>query len=167
MVQFLSISVSVLILISAVILSSLVPGGPIENRKFGRYKTSSLAVFNIFLTLLSLSSFAVIYFTLTQSKWAFLVAAIQGISYFLVYLIDLAKLFPVSDDEMSSLLKGMEITGLIVAVPLTLLSLITRSQLQEKSMTLTLTPGIMVVIGSMLFLAVGIVIFATKSVKKK
>ncbi|WP_035526735.1 hypothetical protein [Haliea salexigens] len=48
---------SVLLVLSGIALSSLVPGGPIENRDFSHIAPVVLLVFNIFLTALGLGSF--------------------------------------------------------------------------------------------------------------
>ena len=51
---------SVLLVLSGIALSSLVPGGPIENRDFSHIAPVVLLVFNIFLTALGLGSFLLV-----------------------------------------------------------------------------------------------------------
>ncbi len=50
-------SVFSLLLLSAIMLTSLVPGGPIETRDFSHISPLVLGSFNVFLTTLSITSF--------------------------------------------------------------------------------------------------------------
>jgi len=92
--------VSALLLLSFVLLAVLVPGGPIETRNFTHINPVILGALNTFLTLLGIVSILLVYFISKEKKWAFIVSAICGISYFLVYALDLGKIFPVSPDSM-------------------------------------------------------------------
>lgn len=111
-----------LLFLSAVMLAVLVPGGPIETRDFSHINPVALATFNTFLTVLGLVSVLIVYFVVRGARWASLVSAVCGISYLLVYVLDLGHLFPVSPNAMPLLLWFIEVAGTIIAVPLTYLS---------------------------------------------
>ncbi|MEM1281190.1 MAG: hypothetical protein AAGG53_14495, partial [Cyanobacteria bacterium P01_H01_bin.152] len=108
--------------VSAVALSSLVPGGPIETRSFAHIHPILLGSFNTFLTTLSILSLLLVYFVLQSQRWALGAAAVCGLSYFLVYGLDLAQVFPVSPDVMPATLLNIEVLGTVLSVPLTLLA---------------------------------------------
>lgn len=111
-----------LLLLSALMLAILVPGGPIETRNFSHIDPIILAAFNTFLTALGLVSVLIVYSVARGSRWAAAISALCGISYFLVYALDLGHLFPVSPDAMPPLLWWIEVAGMIVAIPLAYLS---------------------------------------------
>lgn len=96
MISYIGYSVVALLVLSTVLLGILVPGGPIEKRRFSHISPLVLGTFNTFLTVLGLVSLGLTYFSLKGNRWAFFAAAICGISYFLVYALDLGKIFPVS-----------------------------------------------------------------------
>ena len=106
-------SVFLLLLLSATMLTSLVPGGPIETRGFSHISPFVLGSFNVFLTTLSIASFLLLYFVWRQQRWAFIGSALAGIAYFLVYVLDLARWFPVSSDAMPPALFVIEVSGTI------------------------------------------------------
>ena len=116
-------TVAVLLVLSAVLLGILVPGGPIETRSFSHISPLILGAFNTFLTVLGIGSLALAYFAFKGKRWAALAAAFCGISYFLVYALDLGMIFPVSPDKMPPALFAIEVAGLLVSFPLTFLSL--------------------------------------------
>jgi len=165
-------SVSALLFISFVLLSILVPGGPIETRSFAHIDPLILGMFNTFLTSLAIASVLLIYFVLKNVKWAYVVSMICGISYFLVYTLDLATIFPVSPDSMPQALFIIEILGSIASIPLVYISIQgalkginvgnkqpTQSSVYSKKVVFSLL--ILVVAG------IGIIIFATKSAMGK
>ncbi|MEM6867491.1 MAG: hypothetical protein AAF528_03830 [Cyanobacteria bacterium P01_C01_bin.121] len=115
-------SVFGLLLLSTVSLTSLVPGGPIETRDFSHISPLVLGSFNLFLTTLSLTSFLLLYFVWKRQRWAFVASGIWGIGYFLVYVLDLARWFPVSPDAMPPALFAIEVFGTILSIPLAVLS---------------------------------------------
>ncbi|MBE9028722.1 hypothetical protein IQ266_02980 [filamentous cyanobacterium LEGE 11480] len=104
--------------LSSLLLTVLVPGGPIETRSFAHINPLILGGFNTFLTTLSIVSLVLVYFVVQRYVWAFVAAAVCGMSYFLVYVLDLAHIFPVSPDMMPSALFVIELLGTIVSVPL-------------------------------------------------
>ncbi|MDG6098737.1 hypothetical protein EXU34_14890 [Alteromonas sp. ZYF713] len=106
-----------LLLISALLLITLVPGGPIENRDFSNLSPLLLSSFNLFLTTLGLGSLMAAYFVRLHARWALVGGLLAGISYCIVYLLDLARLFPVSPTPMPRLLELIELAGLIVSLP--------------------------------------------------
>ncbi|KAI9134750.1 hypothetical protein [Acaryochloris sp. CCMEE 5410] len=111
-----------LLALSSGLLTSLVPGGLIETRSFAHINPIVLGSFNTFLTSLSLLSLLLIYFVWQRQRWAYAASAITGLSYFLVYVLDLGRLFPVSPDAMSSALFVIEVLGTIVSLPLMIVS---------------------------------------------
>jgi len=106
------------LIVSAALLSSLIPGGPIENRDFSHIHPGILGAFNVFLTTLDLGSFVLAFFALKQRQWALNVAFYAAVSYFAVYAVDLAQIFPRSPTPMSFYLALIEVLGMSAAVPL-------------------------------------------------
>lgn len=115
--------ISALLILSAGLLAILIPGGPVETRNFSHIDPLVLGTFNTFLTSLAMVSLSLVYFVLKNRKWAFIASAICGLSYFLVYALDLGTIFPVSPDAMPQRLFIIEVLGAIVSLPLTVLSL--------------------------------------------
>lgn len=155
--------VPVLLVLSALLLSSLVPGGPIENRNFSYINPSILLSFNIFLTFLGLGSFILAIYTFKMHRWAYLLALFAGISYFIVYVVDLYGIFPKSPTEMSVALLGIEIAGTIVSLPLIYCSytnLFKTEQTDEKAPVIRQNRWSIAII---LLLGVGIILFSTYS----
>lgn len=114
--------VSALLILSSGLLIVLIPGGPIETRDFSHINPFILGAFNTFLTSLGIGSLLIIYFLFKNMNWAFITSAICGISYFLVYVLDLGKIFPVSPDAMPEVLFIIEVLGTIVSLPLIFIS---------------------------------------------
>ncbi len=110
--------VPALLALSSVLLTSLVPEGLIETRNFTHINPIILGGFNTFLTSLSLLSLLLIYVVWQRQRWAYMASAIAGLSYFLVYVLDLGRLFPVSPDAMPPALFVIEVLGTIVSLPL-------------------------------------------------
>lgn len=104
-------------------ISILVPRGPIENRDFKSIKGIVYCGFNIFIIVLSLSSLLVCYFLLVEVSWAFIAALTQGFLFLLIYLLDLAKIFPKSPTPMSKELMLIEIINAMLASLLIIFSL--------------------------------------------
>lgn len=167
MTNYIIYSAPVLLLLSTVLFWTLIPGGPVETRKFSHYSPYILGSFNTFLTILGIGSLIVVYFCFSGSKWAFYVAGICGISYLLVYALDLGKVFPVSPDRMSKALFVIEVTGLILSIPLILLSFISVSMLENLTEDIQLSVFGIILLFLMVILGIGIVIFATNVTMKR
>ena len=163
--------VPALLALSSGLLTSLVPGGLIETRSFVHINPLILGSFNTFLTTLSLASLLLVYFVWQEYRWALVASFIAGLSYFLVYVLDLGHLFPVSPDAMPLALLVIEILGTIVSLPLMLISVLgiqhSAQQLAQKQNSL-LAPNlvgkqqIFIAIGIVL-IGIGIITFATRS----
>ena len=97
------------LIVSAALLSTLIPGGPIENRDFSHIHVGVLGAFNIFLTVLDLGSIVIVYFAFRGRSWAFQAAFLAAISFFGVYAVDLAQIFPRSPTPMSFSLALIEV----------------------------------------------------------
>ncbi|NEP25258.1 hypothetical protein [Moorena sp. SIO3I6] len=160
--------VSGLLVLSFGLLGSLIPGGSIETRSFSHIDPLILGIFNTFLTSLVIVSLLIVYFIFKDLKWAFIVSGLCGISYFIVYALDLGTLFPVSPDPMPQALFVIEVLGMIVSLPLLFISV--RGAMnsnkssndkviasQPYSKTFVYFAFFLVVVG------VGIITFATKS----
>ncbi len=106
------------LIVSVALLSSLIPGGPIENRDFSHIHTGILGGFNIFLTTLDLGSLVIAYFAFKGARWVPDAAFYAAIGFFTVYAIDLAQIFPRSPTPMSFALAFIEVLGMTVAIPL-------------------------------------------------
>ncbi|WP_221797186.1 hypothetical protein [Oceanobacter mangrovi] len=118
---------TVLMVISATLLSAMIPGGPVETRDFSAYSPVILGSFNTFLTLLGLLSYGTAWFTWRRQRWALICASLCGAGYFMVYAADLVQLFPQSPIAMPAALLVMEVIGLVLAVPLLILPLLIKA----------------------------------------
>ena len=168
MEHYLGYAVASLLGLSAVLLGILIPGGPIENRDFSHISPMTLGIFNIFLTVLGIGSLVLVYFAFVGSKIAVIAAAFCGISYFLVYVLDLVGIFPVSPDKMPRALFWIEVAGLILSIPLTLLSLIYLFMPNAgENVSWFSSETTLLILVAVIVLGVGIVIFATKSAMKR
>lgn len=101
---------ALLLCLSGVNLTLMIPGGFVETREFTLYPVSVIAGFNVFLTVLGLGSFVLawrIWRGARRTLWAFF----AGVSYVAVYMLDLAVIFPISQTPMSALLETLEWVG--------------------------------------------------------
>ncbi len=164
-------SVPAFLALSSGLLTSLVPGGLIETRSFAHINPLILGSFNTFLTTLSLASLLLVYFAWQEYRWAFFASFIAGLSYFLVYVLDLAHLFPVSPDAMPTALLVIEILGTTVSLPLMITSGLgmqhSSKQLNQSNNSqlvsdLARKKQTFIVIGITL-IGIGIITFATRS----
>lgn len=114
--------VTALLGLSAGLLATLIPGGPIENRDFSHINPSILAAFNVFLTSLDLGTLVLMMFTARGHAWALMSAFYVAIAYYGVYAIDLAQVFPKSPTPMSPALAGVEVLGMTASIPLMIYS---------------------------------------------
>jgi len=154
---------STIIFLLAVLLTILIPGGPIETRSFSHIDASILVIFNIFLTFLGMSSFILVLFLLKEIKWSYYLADIFSIFYIGVYLLDLFKIFPTSPDNMPSLLMIIEIVSTILAI---LFLLLNRNKKFDNSNNIELNKNYRKYVLIALTLGIVIVSFATYSAMK-
>lgn len=122
MTKTIKYTVPALLLLSAIMLAALIPGGPVETRNFAHIDPVILGGFNAFLTILGLASIFLVYLTFRGQPAAFIAAALCGLGYFLIYVLDLLKIFPVSPDPMPVALWGIEVAGTTVSLPLMVLA---------------------------------------------
>ncbi|MGV6858923.1 MAG: hypothetical protein ACWA5X_08110 [bacterium] len=154
-------AVAALLTVSALLLMSLVPGGPIENRDFSHISPLVLTVFNIFLTVLGMGSLLLVPLALKKIRASGWLAVAAGISYLLVYLLDLFAIFPRTPSPMPTALLSIEIIGSVVAIPLVLAGLcLWRNAPHDAASAPRLSSRQLIVIS---VLAVAIVLFATLS----
>lgn len=151
-----------LLALSAFNLSLMIPGGPVEARDFSSYPALVLAGFNIFLTVLGLGSFILAWFMGFRRHQVGLLAGLAGLSYFAVYAIDLAGIFPTSPTPMPHNLFMLEWLGLVLSLPLMMIAgrlVIVSSQTGEGAETaLTLSRPVIIALAA---LSLAIVVFAT------
>ncbi|OMD56096.1 hypothetical protein BSK65_15475 [Paenibacillus odorifer] len=107
---------SLLVFFNVMLLAILVPGGPIENRDFSKLKGVVFWGFNLFLILLGVMSFITCYLLLIAHPNAIFITKIIAVLYFIVYIIDLAGIFPKSPTKMSKPLILFEIINGSMAV---------------------------------------------------
>lgn len=107
---------SLLMFLNVTLLMILVPGGPIENRDFKHLKGVVFWGFNLFLIILGIASFIVCYLLLVSHSYAVLTGQILAGLYFIVYMVDLAGVFPKSPTKMSRPLMLIEIINISMAV---------------------------------------------------
>ncbi|AWZ00113.1 hypothetical protein RHODOSMS8_00559 [Rhodobiaceae bacterium] len=155
-----------LLIVSIALLSSLIPGGPIENREFGHLGVAAVLTFNIFLAALILTSVFAVVLTWKRSHFGGGLAFLCSIGFAGVYLLDLLEIFPTSPTAMSAPLYYVESIGLIVAgllmaasKPLKLSKRDARTaRAQHRPFSLSVQTVFVV-----LAVTVGIVVFATVS----
>ena len=157
--------VAALLVVSAVMLGALVPGGPIETRDFSHISPWVLGGFNLFLTSLGMGSIALAYFAFKQRRSALWAAAFCGVSYLAVYLLDLGHIFPVSPDAMPHTLWVIEVLGSVVAVPLVILSVVSARNANQVQVAAKRMLGASSKFFFLLaaLVAIGIVLFATNA----
>lgn len=114
--QDIMIIASLLVFFNVMLLAILVPGGPIENRDFSKLKGVVFWGFNLFLILLGVMSFITCYLLLIAHPNAIFITKIIAVLYFIVYIIDLAGIFPKSPTKMSKPLMLFEIINGSMAV---------------------------------------------------
>jgi hypothetical protein len=107
-----------LLAVSGLLLSSLVPGGPIENRDFSHIPVAVLLGFNIFLTALAMGSIATAVGLLGTQARTRVATFWAAASYIVVYTADLLGWFPTSPTPMPPTLRAVEMAGIAVAVVL-------------------------------------------------
>ena len=157
--------VSALLVISSGLLGTLIPGGPIETRNFSHIEPLILGTFNTFLTSLAIGSLLILYFVFKDMRWGFVASAICGVSYFLVYILDLGQIFPVSPDAMPQMLFAIEILGTIISLPLTFLGI--RGFMNSDSNKVTISKlystSFVYLVFFVVLIGAGIITFATRS----
>jgi hypothetical protein len=107
-----------LLLLSGLLLCSLVPGGPVENRDFSALSPALLLAFNVALTALGLGSFLLVAGVLRGQSGALRLSFWAGAAYVVIYGIDLLGWFPPTPSAMSEALVAVELAGLLVAMAL-------------------------------------------------
>lgn len=141
----------------------MIPGGFIESRDFSHIPSIVLAAFNIVLTTLGMISLFLPYFIYKNQKWAVSAAFFSGMSYFVVYTIDLAEIFPKSPTQMPLSLFILEVVGTVISIPIMYYSIKKLKQLEDHGGKLMLNKSIYWLIVFAGLIGVGIIIFATKS----
>ena len=155
--------ISVLVL-SMILLSILIPGGPIETRDFSHISPSILGLFNTFLTLLGMLSLLVAYFVYHSKKWAYYCSIAIGIAYFLVYVLDLAHIFPRSPNPMPFLLIAIEVAGTLLSFPLIFLPRrMTSLSLENNHQPLHFNAKVFMLIAVIIIISLAIILFATRA----
>ncbi|MDF1845785.1 MAG: hypothetical protein P1U69_01155 [Parvibaculaceae bacterium] len=104
-----------LLISSIALLSSLIPGGPIENRDFGHLGAILVLSFNMFLAGLILASTVAVVLIWKRSHFGGGLAFLCSVGFAGVYLLDLLQIFPTSPTPMSVALYYVEAIGLIAA----------------------------------------------------
>ncbi|SNY93625.1 hypothetical protein SAMN04515647_3936 [Cohaesibacter sp. ES.047] len=153
--------VGILVLLSALNLALMVPGGFVETRVFPHYSVSVLAAFNVFLTILGLGSFILAYAALRYGRTG-MWPVVAGVAYVAVYVADLLHIFPVSQNPMSTVLTTLESVGTVLGVMLIVASIrsVSASQGDRGGVPSGLSRGLLFVLSAV---GIGIVIFATLS----
>jgi len=99
------------LLINALLLISLIPGGGIETRDFSHISTLYLTAFNALLTALGMCSLLFIPLAIKNYRAVADVSKILAIAYCAVYLLDLMAIFPQTPSRMPTLLLVIEVVG--------------------------------------------------------
>lgn len=152
--------VTALLVVSALNLALMVPGGFVETRDFSAYPAIVLGAFNIFLTILGLGSIILAYI-LARSGHGRLWGILAGLSYVAVYLLDIGRIFPVPPNPMSPLLATLEWIGTALGLALAIAAFALEDRRAHPGSAAPRL-GTPIVIG-LLVAALLIVAFATKS----
>ena len=141
----------------------MVPGGFVESRDFSHIAPLILGGFNIFLTTLGMISLFLAYFIYKNQKWAVWSAFLCGLSYFIVYTIDLAELFPQSPTPMPILLFMLEILGTVLSIPLMYFAAKQTKLFDHDNQKVLLNKSLYWLISLAILIGLAIIIFATKA----
>ena len=118
MAAMVGIGTSALLMVAVVLLASMVPGGPVETRSFAHLGRPVFWGFNVFLISLGLLTIATAAYTLLGGHGALALAAILGLLYVGVFVLDLSRVFPKTTDRMPTALLMLEIADTAVAAAL-------------------------------------------------
>ncbi|WP_375723671.1 hypothetical protein LXN10_14345 [Arcobacter sp. KX21116] len=157
--------IAFLLILLSILLTILVPGGPIETRDFSSYSPFVLTLFNIFLTSLGILSFLGAYLVIKNKAYSLIISAFFAICYIAVYISDLFKIFPVSPIPMPQTLFIIEVVSTILGFVLLYICIKYNNFESKKKENITLKLSFYKIISLLVVLlfAIGIVIFATKS----
>lgn len=149
-----------LLVLSAVNLALMIPGGFVETRTFPGYRVETIAAFNIFLTGLGFGSLVLAY-TIARTGRVGVMPALAGLAYVAVYVLDLAGIFPVAAAPMSTTLAAMECIGALLGLALIAVGLRLAAGTDGKAGTGPALPrSLMLAMG---LAGLAIVVFATLS----
>ncbi|NVJ52716.1 MAG: hypothetical protein HWD90_03415 [Campylobacteraceae bacterium] len=157
--------IAFLLVTLSVLLTILVPGGPIETRDFSHYSETTLTLFNVFLTVLGLLSFAVAFLIAKKKKYSIVLSAVFALLYIFVYILDLFEIFPTSPEAMSTTLFSIEFISTLIGLILLYLCMKFNDIEVENNENVKINLTFYKIISFLIVLlfAIGIVIFATKS----
>lgn len=152
--------ITILLVLSALNLALMVPGGFVETRDFSAYPAIVLGAFNIFLTVLGLGSIVLAY-TFARSGRGRTWSALAGIAYVAVYLLDIGRIFPVPPNPMSTLLATLEWIGTALGLVLAIAAFAFED---GKANSGSAVPRLRIpIVVGLVAAAIVIVVFATKS----
>lgn len=115
--------ISILLVLSFGFMITLASGGQIYTGNVFQSDNLILNIFYSFLTLLTLISIVLVLFIIESKRWAYVVSALCGISYFFIYTIDLGTLFPPSPHLFPRAIVAIEILGIITSIVLIMFSI--------------------------------------------
>lgn len=154
------------LILNALLLISLIPGGPIENRDFSHIPAIYLIAFNGVLTALGMSSLLVAPLASQNYNLIAKVSKIIALAYLAVYVLDLFAIFPQTQSSMPWPLLCVELLGCLAAGLLYIEGhfyekrLVTMSTAKKKHIFKSLSP--MTILLTVL-VANGVIIFSTYS----
>ena len=149
-----------------VLLASLIPGGPIENRDFSDLSPPVVWLYNGLLTFLGFGSLVLIYFMLSGRKFAFRLGMGVSFAWLILTLLDLFQIFPTSPTPMSPLLLLIEVLILILSVvALSSCYIAIKTTTEPDSKLATTDKKVWLAVGIIiLLLGTGVLIYASVSV---
>ncbi|WP_448248400.1 hypothetical protein [Thalassotalea agariperforans] len=159
-------TIAFFLILNALLLILLIPGGMIENRDFSHIDTLILVAFNALLTALVMCSILFIPLAINNYQATAKVSKILALVYIAVYILDLLSIFPQTPSVMSTALMTIEIIGIGAGIMLFIEGYKFEKRInnatysQNKNMVKKLSPLctlILVLIGN------GVVIFSTYS----
>jgi prolipoprotein diacylglyceryltransferase len=114
--------ISILLVLSFGFMIALLSGGHINVSNVSQREYFILQVLYTFITFLTLISILLVLFIFEDRWWAFVASTACGISYLLIYALDLSRIYPSSVKNMSQYTQQIETLGLLVSIPLILFS---------------------------------------------
>ena len=105
-----------------ILLVSLIPGGPIENRDFSHLNPLAVWLYNGLLTVLGFGTLVLAFFMILGKRYAFRMGVFVGLAWLILTLFDLLQIFPTSPTPMSFLLFSIELSIIILSIIATLCS---------------------------------------------
>ena len=109
---------SVCLGLNAILMTLMLPGGPVEIRNFSAYSTTTLTLYKLFLSALVTGTLLTIALCSKQYQGAGAGSIISGICYLSVHAVGLLAIFLFSPNPATAILLTLELVACIAAISL-------------------------------------------------